>query len=52
MKMEYDIGLRLDAILENQDKILKALAWVVQAMDDNNIKPKQEAKQDEPKQTG
>ena len=46
--MEYDTGIRLDTILENQDKILKALAWIVQAMDDNGLKPKQEAKQDEP----
>ena len=49
--MEYDIGIRLDSILESQDKILKALAWIVQAMDDNNIKPKQEV-QNETKQTG
>jgi hypothetical protein len=45
--MEYDIGVRLDSILESQDKILKALAWIVQAMDDKGIKPNEEVKPDE-----
>ena len=39
--MEYDQGVRLDAMLENQEKILKILEWMVNAMADNNIKPKE-----------
>ena len=42
--MEYELGIRIDAILENQDKILKAMAWVVQAMNDKGIKPNEEIK--------
>jgi len=38
--MDYETGVRLDAILQNQEKILKALEYVLTSLDDNNIKPK------------
>ena len=45
--MDYQEGKILEEVLTNQDKILKALAWIVQAMDENGMKPKEE--KEEPK---
>jgi len=46
--MEYDTGVRLDAILENQEKQLKALEYIMTALSDNDLKPK-EVKKNESK---
>lgn len=40
--MEYQEGKLFEEILNNQEKLLKGMAWIVQAMDENNIKPKEE----------
>ena len=40
--MEYELGIRIDKLVEDNDKIIKALAWIIQSLNDANIKPKDE----------
>lgn len=39
--MDYEVGVRLDAILQNQEKQLKAIEWILTALTDNNMIPKE-----------
>lgn len=39
--MEYELGARLDIMLDNEQKTLKALEYIIAALDDNDIKPKE-----------
>jgi len=39
--MDYEVGVRLDAILQNQEKQLKAIEWILTALADHDMAPKE-----------
>lgn len=45
--MDFEVGIRLNTILENQDKIIEALRYIVAALEDNNLKPKEEKNEEQ-----
>ena len=48
--MEFEEGIRLNAILENQDKIIEALRYIVAALNDSGIKTEEEKNAKQPAQ--
>lgn len=47
--MEYELGVRIDTLLARVERLENGVEWLVKAMDDNGVKPKEEDKHEESK---